>query len=62
MLSIVAAANDHGAEVASNMQMAFEAAIGAFLFFGFETGRQSLTEIDASLQTAAAIERQQGAD
>jgi putative MFS transporter len=34
----------------------------AFLFFGFETGRQSLTEIDASLQTAAAIERQQGAD
>jgi hypothetical protein len=22
----------------------------AFLFFGFETGRQSLTEIDASLQ------------
>ena len=30
----------------------------AFLFFGFETGRQSLTEIDASLQTAPAIERQ----
>jgi MFS transporter, putative metabolite:H+ symporter len=34
----------------------------AFLFFGFETGRQSLTEIDASLQTAPAIERQQEAD
>src|SRR3984957_3777706 len=34
----------------------------AFLFFGFETGQQSLTEIDASLQTAPAIERQQEAD
>jgi MFS transporter, putative metabolite:H+ symporter len=34
----------------------------AFLFFGFETGRQSLTEIDAALQTAPAIERQQEAD
>jgi putative MFS transporter len=34
----------------------------AFLFFGFETGRQSLTEIDESLQTAPAIERQQEAD
>jgi MFS transporter, putative metabolite:H+ symporter len=34
----------------------------AFLFFGFETGRQSLTEIDAALQTAPAIEREQEAD
>jgi putative MFS transporter len=34
----------------------------AFLFFGFETGQQSLTEIDASLQTAPPIERQQEAD
>ncbi len=34
----------------------------AFLFFGFETGRQSLTEIDASLQSAPAIERHQEAD
>lgn len=34
----------------------------AFLFFGFETGRQSLTEIDATLEVAPAIERQQEAD
>jgi putative MFS transporter len=34
----------------------------AFLFFGFETGRQSLTEIDASLQTTPTIARQQEAD
>jgi MFS transporter, putative metabolite:H+ symporter len=34
----------------------------AFLFFGFETGRQSLTTIDATLQTTQAIERQQEAD
>lgn len=34
----------------------------AFLFFGFETGRQSLGEIDAALQSAPAIERQQEAD
>ncbi|HEX3994867.1 MAG TPA: MFS transporter [Acetobacteraceae bacterium] len=34
----------------------------AFLFFGFETGRQSLTDIDAALQSAPAIERQQEAD
>src|ERR1700677_5090794 len=34
----------------------------AFLFFGFETGQKSLTEIDAALQIAPAIERQQEAD
>jgi MFS transporter, putative metabolite:H+ symporter len=34
----------------------------AFLFFGFETGRQSLTDIDASLQSAPPLERQQEAD
>ena len=34
----------------------------AFLFFGFETGRQSLTDIDASLQAAPAAERLREAD
>jgi putative MFS transporter len=29
----------------------------AFLFFGFETGQKSLTEIDAALQAEPAIER-----
>ena len=29
----------------------------AFLFFGFETGQQSLTEIDAALQAAPVVER-----
>ncbi len=34
----------------------------AFLFFGFETGRQSLTEIDQALQTPTAIGSEQQAD
>jgi putative MFS transporter len=34
----------------------------AFLFFGFETGRQSITDIDASLQPAPAAERLREAD
>jgi putative MFS transporter len=34
----------------------------AFLFFGFETGRQSLTEIDAALRTEPTSEARQEAD
>jgi putative MFS transporter len=34
----------------------------AFLFFGFETGRQSLTDIDAALRGGQTVERHQEAD
>jgi putative MFS transporter len=34
----------------------------AFLFFGFETGRQSITDIDASLQSVPSAQRVQEAD
>jgi putative MFS transporter len=34
----------------------------AFLFFGFETGKQSLTELDAGFRAGAAVGREQEAD